>query len=232
MAGSQNSAYAIERRRSRPLIADYSLLGGIVRWLRWVLALCVLVLLIDLFCVLIIWDDGAEALADVIAVERQILRLDSSSAAGRYVDASVAVTHEWLFVKTGLERWLASQRSGLLAAIVDGLWVLIETAMLGLQLFAMRIAVLILSLPLFVAVGASAVADGLYGWLMRRTRGGRESGFIYHRAKRAVPIFMLLVWAVYLLPPMPMDPRWVLPPFVVAFAIALRLRVSFFKKHL
>ena len=50
--------------------------------------------------------------------------------------------------------------------------------------------------------------------------------------KARVAAVALLVWAVYLLPPMPMDPRWVLPPFVVAFAIALRLRVSFFKKHL
>ena len=232
MAGSHNSAYALERRPTRPLISDYSLLGGICRWLRWMFALCVLVLLIDLICVLVIWEDGTETLADVIAAERQILGLDSSSSAGRFVDASVTATHEWVFVKTGLDRWLASQRSGLLAAIVDGLWVLIETALLGLQLFAMRVAVLILSLPLFVAVGASAVADGLYGWLMRRTHGGRESGFIYHRAKRAAPLFMLLVWTVYLLPPTPMDPRWVLPPFVVAFAIALRLRVSFFKKHL
>ena len=193
MAGSHNSVYGIERRPTRPLIADYSLLGGIFRWLRWVIALCMVVLLIDLVCVLAIWDDRAETLADVIAAERQILGLDSNTSAGRFVYASVAATHDWLFVKTGLERWLASQRSGLLAAIVDGLCVLVETALLVLQLFAMRIAVLILSLPLFVAVGASAVADGMYGWLMRRTRGGREPGFIYHRAKRAVPIFMLLV---------------------------------------
>ena len=232
MAGSHNSAYTIERRPTRPLIADYSLLGGVFRWLRWVIALCVLVLLVDLFCVLVIWADGTESLANVIAVERQILGLESSSSAGRFVDANVTATHDWVFVKTGLEGWLATQRNGVLAAIVDGLWLLFETALLGLQLFAMRVAVLILSLPLFVAVGISAVADGLYGWLMRRTRGGHESGFIYHRAKRAVPIFMLLVWAVYLLPPMPMDPRWVLPPFVIAFAIALRLRVLFFKKHL
>jgi hypothetical protein len=67
---------------------------------------------------------------------------------------------------------------------------------------------------------------------MRRTGGGRESGFIYHRAKRAVPVFLLLVWAVYLVPPVPMNPRWAIPPFIVLFAIALRLRVSYFKKYI
>lgn len=95
----------------------------------------------------------------------------------------------------------------------------------------MRLAVLVLCLPLFVVVGASAVADGVYGWLMRRTGGARESGLIYHRAKRAFPVFLLLVWVLYLLPPVPMDPRWVIPPFVVLFAIAFRLRVAYFKKH-
>lgn len=108
----------------------------------------------------------------------------------------------------------------------------VETAVLGLQLFVTRIVVLVLSLPLFIVVGAAAIADGLYGWLMRRTSGARESGFIYHRAKRAFPAFLLLVWAVYLVPPLQMDPRWVIPPFVVFFAITLRLRVSFFKKYI
>ena len=194
--------------------------------------MCALVLVIDALFVVFIWENGAHHMAELIAAERQLLGLDSGSSAGRFVDAAVVVAYDWVFVKTGLADWLATQRSGLLAAVINGLWVLVETAVLGLQLFAMRVAVLVLSLPLFVVVGATAVADGLYGWLMRRTRGARESGFIYHRAKRAVPAFLLLVWVVYLIPPTPMDPRWIMPPFIVAFAIALRLRVAFFKKHL
>lgn len=232
MIRSHDSAYAVHPRPASPLIPEHSVLGGLWRWVRWIAALCVVVLLIDLLFVIVIWDDGTQALAGLIATERQILGLDSSTAAGRFVDATVTAAHDWVFVKTGLGTWLTTQRSGLLAALIDGLWVLVETALLGLQLFAMRLAVLILSLPLFVLVGTTAVADGLYGWLMRRTGGGRESGFIYHRAKRAVPVFLLLVWAVYLLPPVAMNPRWVIPPFIVLFAIALRLRVSYFKKYI
>jgi len=229
---SHDNAYAVYPRAGSPLIPEHSVLGGLWRWLRWVAALCILVLLIDLLFVIVIWDDGTQALVGLIATERQILVLDSSTGAGRFVDTTITAAHDWVFVKTGLGNWLTTQRSGLLAALIDGLWVLVETALLGLQLFAMRLAVLILSLPLFVLVGTTAVADGLYGWLMRRTGGGRESGFIYHRAKRAVPVFLLLVWAVYLVPPVPMNPRWVIPPFVVLFAIALRLRVSYFKKYI
>ena len=97
----------------------------------------------------------------------------------------------------------------------------------------MRLAVLILSLPLFVLVGTTAVADGLYGWLMRRTGGGRESGFIYHpRETGCASVPAAGVGRMYLLPPVPMNPRWAIPPFIVLFAIALRLRVSYFKKHI
>lgn len=232
MASSHDYAYALASRPASPLVPEHSGLGALFRWLRWIAALCALVLVIDLLFVVLIWEDGAHRLAELIAAERQLLGLDSGSSAGRFVDAAVGVTYDWVFVKTGLGDWLATQRSGLLAAVINGLWVLVETSVLGLQLFAMRVAVLVLSLPLFVVVAATAVADGLYGWLMRRTRGGRESGFIYHRAKRAVPAFLLLVWAVYLIPPISMDPRWIMPPFIVAFGIALRLRVAFFKKHL
>ena len=232
MASSHDNAYALRGPPASPLISEHSGLGALFRWLRWTAALCALVLLIDLLFVVFIWADGAQYLAELLARERQLLGLDSESSAGRFVDATVTVAYDWVFVKTGLGDWLATQRSGLLAAVINGLWVLVETAVLGLQLFAMRVAVLVLSVPLFVVVGVTAVADGLYGWLMRRTRGGRESGFIYHRAKRAVPAFLLLVWVVYLIPPTPMDPRWIMPPFILAFAIALRLRVAFFKKHL
>ena len=232
MASSHDNAYALAGRPASPLIPEHSGLGALFRWLRWIAALCALVLVIDVLFVVLIWEDGAHHLAELLAAERQLLGLDSDSSAGRFVDETVIVAYDWVFVRTGLGNWLATQRSGLLAAVINGLWVLVETAVLGLQLFATRFAVLVLSLPLFVVVGATAVTDGLYGWLMRRTRGARESGFIYHRAKRAVPAFLLLVWAVYLIPPIPMDPRWVMPPFIVVFGTALRLRVAFFKKHL
>jgi integrating conjugative element membrane protein (TIGR03747 family) len=135
-------------------------------------------------------------------------------------------------VKTGFEDWARAQRSGFLSAFMHNLWFVVDAAVQGLQLFALRIAVLLLSLPLFLAVAAAAVSDGVYGWLIRRSAGARESGFIYHRAKRAFPSILVLMWLVYLVPPVAMNPRWVLPPFVVLFAIALRLRIAYFKKHL
>lgn len=225
-------AYALPGRNTTPLIGEYSAIGSALRSLRWVLTLCALVLVLDLVFVVLIWEDGTHRLASIIAAEKALVGLEPSTTGGRAIDLSMALAHEWVFAKTGLNDWLLIQRTGGISAIVNALWIVIETAMLGLQLFALRVAVMVVSLPLFFAVAVVAVADGVYGWLIRRSGGARESGFIYHRAKRAVPVALLLMWAAYILPPVPMDPRWVLPPFAALLAIALRLRVAFFKKYI
>lgn len=215
-----------------PLIGPHSVLGTMLRWLRWVVSLCVLVLIVDLVCVTLVWDDGSQTLERLVATERGTLGLTPQSAAGRTVDAIMARAHEWVFVRTGFEDWARMQQSGVLQALVNGLGFVIDTAMQGLQLFALRCAILVLTLPLFVVVAIAAIADGVYGWLMRRSGGARESGFIYHRAKRAFPATIVLIWLTYLVPPIAMDPRWVLPPFVLLFAVVLRLQVAYFKKHI
>lgn len=225
-------AYTLSRESATPLIGEHSITGTVLRWFRWAVTLCALVLVIDLVCVVLIWEEGTQRLVSIVAAEKALVGLEPNTPAGRAVDASMALAHEWVFAKTGLEDWMLMQRTGVLSAIVNGLWIVIETAVLGLQLFALRVAIVILSLPLFFAVAVVAVADGVYGWLIRRRGGARESGFIYHRAKRAVPAALLLMWAVYVVPPVPMDPRWALPPFAALLSVALRLRVAYFKKHI
>ncbi|MFQ5470737.1 MAG: DUF4400 domain-containing protein [Gammaproteobacteria bacterium] len=108
----------------------------------------------------------------------------------------------------------------------------IEASMIGLQLFALRLGVLLLTLPFFISVILSSASDGFLGWYLRRTGGERESGFIYHRAKRALAWSVVGLWVIYLLPPIPMDPKYILPPFLLIAGIATRLLVSFFKKFL
>ena len=104
--------------------------------------------------------------------------------------------------------------------------------MIGLKLFALRMGILILAAPFLAIVTVVAMADGFVGWYLRRTGGKRESGFIYHRAKRGLAWSFLLLWIVYLIPPIPLDPKYFLPPFLLVTSIATRLHVAFFKKYL
>lgn len=224
--------YSDYEHRATPLISEHGVLGKLRRLLRWTVTLCVLELIVDLVCVAILWDDGVDSLRDVVVAERRILRLSDDAEAELFLDTSVALAYDWVFAKTSLGDWLSMTQKGPTARVINSGRVVIETAVLGFELFAVRLAILVLSLPLFAAMGGAAISDGIYGWLMRRASGSRESGFIYHRAKRVGPASMIMLWVVYLAPPVPMDPRWVIPPFIVLFTVALRLRVSYFKKHL
>ena len=99
-------------------------------------------------------------------------------------------------------------------------------------MFVLRLAVLTVMTPLIVLCLVAAVSDGLAAWCVRRTSAGRESAFIYHRAKRLVDWSLFALWGLYLLPPAAVDPRWVLPPFLIVIAVAVRVTVQSFKKYL
>lgn len=109
----------------------------------------------------------------------------------------------------------------------------IRVAMVGIQLFGVRLAILIQSLPVFLLAGIVAFQDGWWaGRYIRRAAGGRESSFIYHRAKHYIFVSLTLVWGAYLLLPLSIDPRLVIFPFVTALAISVRYWAAYFKKYM
>lgn len=102
----------------------------------------------------------------------------------------------------------------------------------SVQLIGLRLGVLVVSAPLFLLGALGAAADGLAERYLRKTAGGRESSFIYHRAKLLLWAAIFLPLAIYLIPPVPMDPIWILPPAVLLFATGVRFGTAWFKKHL
>lgn len=116
-------------------------------------------------------------------------------------------------------------------AVVDTrqLW---GTALAGLQLFSARLAVILLSAPLMLLLALAALADGALGWFKRRSGGGRESGFVYHRAKRHAGHALLLLGFAYLVPPVFVDPRGLLTVVAILMAAALRVAAASFKKYI
>ena len=212
-------------------------LTGLLWHLKWIVIIALLVLIIDLFCVFVLWSpDGVSRLEQTLHQELAYLGLPQAK-----VDILVGVAtsfYETVFVSTGIDGMmrhassLPSSSNSTEIEFVETLRPAIETAMIGLQLFALRLGVILLTLPFFAIVILGAISDGFLGWYLRRTGGERESGFIYHRAKRALAWSIVGLWVVYLLPPIPMDPKYILPPFLLIAGIATRLQVSFFKKFL
>lgn len=108
----------------------------------------------------------------------------------------------------------------------------ILAAMLITQVFAVRLAVLILALPAFVLLGLMGLTDGLVQRDIRRWSGGRESSFVYHWAKKLLYPALILPWILYLAIPSSIHPNLIVLPFAILFAVSVRVMASTFKKYL
>lgn len=100
------------------------------------------------------------------------------------------------------------------------------------QVFSVRLAILVLAMPIFVMFSLVAVVDGLVQRDLRRWGGGRESSFVYHWAKRAALPLLALTWILYLALPFSLHPSFVVLPFATLFALSVAVTASTFKKYL
>jgi integrating conjugative element membrane protein (TIGR03747 family) len=218
-------------------------LTGVLWTLKWFFIVCLLVLCVDLLYVLWPYPHGARgvaALKDNLAAEVELIGRLADARSWTIIRALADAIYQVVFVWSGLDEFMCRAADPLplsplnetMRRFVLGNWIFLETAATGLQLFTLRLGVLVLAMPLFLVVTCAAAADGLITWYLRRTGAGRESGFIYHRSKRGFTLSVLALWLLYLVPPVPLDPRWVVPPFLLVFAIAIRVAVAYFKKYL
>lgn len=219
-------------------MAEHRRVTGLLWLIQWFVIITLLVLVIDIFCVFVLWSpNGVEHLQAVLQQEAALLNLSPE-----HMGFLVEITHRFynaVFVSTGIDgamrsAYLAppSEQTKNMREFYDTFRPLIETAMLGLQLYALRLGVLLLSLPFQVVITVAAMMDGILGWYLRRTSGDRESGFIYHRAKRSHGWAYVLLCAAYLLPPVPLDPTVHITLFLGLVAVACYLQVVYFKKFL
>lgn len=219
-------------------MADQRRVTGLLWLLKWFVIITLLVWVVDIFCVFVLWSpQGVETLKSVLTKEMTIINLPP-----QHTQTLIGISQGFynaVFVNTGIEAAMSqpylqppSEQTDNMLAFYDTFRPLIEASMLGLQLYALRFGVLLLTLPFALIVTLAAASDGLLGWYLRRTSGDRESGFIYHRAKRGLGWSYVLLWAFYLLPPVPIDPNFLIPPFLMASTIATRLQVTYFKKFL
>jgi len=216
---------------------------GILRTLLWGVALVAITLVVHLLYVAWPWPGqprGVAALQRTVEAEWTLVSELADERSGTVIAATVDWTYRVSFAWTGLDELVrGAVQAGPEATADDAMrrfvlstWMFWETVYWSVQLIGLRIGVLLVSLPLFIVAAVGGAADGIMGWYLRRTGGGRESGFIYHRAKFALWASVFILWAVYLVPPVPLDPRLIIPPFVLLFGIGIRVAVSWFKKYL
>ena len=98
--------------------------------------------------------------------------------------------------------------------------------------FCVRVVILTMTIPLFLLAGFTGLVDGLVRRDLRKFGSGRESSYLYHKARGAIIPLMIVPWTVYLAMPVSVSPLLILGPCAVLMGVAVYVTVSSFKKYL
>ena len=165
---------------------------------------------------------------------------------GRTAHRVVEWAYEWVFLKTGLLEWVQNASAQASAGshgqtrdfrhYLSQVYVHLESYLIAaaytVLVFLVRLLVLCLMLPLFLMAAFTGLVDGLVRRDIRRFGAGRESGFVYHRAKASLMPLVVLPWAVYLALPVSISPLLILLPSAVLLGVAVDVAAGSFKKYL
>ncbi|WP_324729713.1 TIGR03747 family integrating conjugative element membrane protein [Pseudomonas chlororaphis] len=148
--------------------------------------------------------------------------------------------NQWLLVETGFADFarqarVSSQGNGFWSW-TNQLYVNIEDFVLASVYvtftFVVRVTILVSVTPLFVVVMFTGFVDGLMRRDLRKFGAGRESSFVYHRAKRAVIPLLIVPWGIYLSLPFSLNPMVIFVPSAVTLGLTISISSSSFKKYL
>ncbi|MGL6077178.1 TIGR03747 family integrating conjugative element membrane protein [Methyloversatilis discipulorum] len=165
---------------------------------------------------------------------------------GRTAHRVVEWTYEWVFLKTGLLEWVQSAAAQASAGsreqardfryYLSQVYIHTESYLIAaaytVLVFIVRLLVLCLMLPLFFMAAFVGLVDGLVRRDIRRFGAGRESGFVYHRAKAALMPLLVLPWVIYLAMPVSVSPVLILLPSAVLLGVVADIAAGSFKKYL
>lgn len=157
----------------------------------------------------------------------------------------VSTTYDRVFVKTGvIDRARAlSARARAQSDHIDGFRSVLRTVSTHAEAYALaagytlltflvRVAVLFLTLPLLLTAAFVGLVDGLVRRDIRRFGAGRESGFVYHRAKASLMPLAVLPWVIYVALPVSVHALWILLPGAILLGLAVSITAATFKKYL
>lgn len=148
--------------------------------------------------------------------------------------------NQWLLVNSGFAGFaqqarVSSQDNGLWGGI-NQLYVSIEDFVLAAVYvsftFVVRLTILALATPLFLLAMFTGFIDGLMRRDLRKFGAGRESSFVYHRAKRTVIPLLIVPWILYLSLPFSLTPMAVFLPCAMMLGVTTAITAATFKKHL
>lgn len=228
---------------------DRGIAGILLAPLKWfcisvllLLGLMLAAWIIDWLFAFKVWPHGLDRLQGILAED--LARLNRLNCwcgdLPRLATQTANVLYSLLFRATGIHDMGESFADSAALSIPDTLvrrtyienYGAIRAAMVGTQLFGVRLATLLMAVPFLAMVYGVSLADGLTQRAIRRASGGRESANLYHRAKHIQVVLLTAIAALSLILPVSIDPRSVWLPGAMLVGILARIQWGYYKKHL
>ncbi|MNJ37410.1 hypothetical protein D3C77_322270 [compost metagenome] len=148
--------------------------------------------------------------------------------------------NDWIVVRSGwaqsdTQLKLLSQEASMQGQFAQAYVVLQDyllAALFTVFTFVVRLAVLTLAMPLLLLTVITGAVDGLMRRDLRKFGAGRESSFVYHRAKRTLLPLVISPWIIYLALPWSFNPNWILLPCAALLGFMVAITAATFKKYL
>jgi integrating conjugative element membrane protein (TIGR03747 family) len=159
---------------------------------------------------------------------------------GQMIVKALDFLNQWLLVKTGFADFAQQAR---VSSNDNGFWGWINSLYVSIEdfvlaavyvsfTFVVRLTILVLSTPLFLLAVLTGFVDGLMRRDLRKFGAGRESSFVYHRAKRAVIPLLIVPWVIYLSLPFSVNPMAIFLPCAAMALITTAITATTFKKYI
>jgi integrating conjugative element membrane protein (TIGR03747 family) len=155
--------------------------------------------------------------------------------------------YDWIMIKTGLQVSINSMTQYARATQLQpgsfdvrhqiG-WTMIQFQDYGLAAlytvltFCVRMVILTLTIPLFLLAAFTGAVDGLVRRDLRKFGSGRESSYLYHKARGTILPLAIVPWTLYLAIPVSVSPLLILLPCALLLGVSVCVTVSSFKKYL
>jgi integrating conjugative element membrane protein (TIGR03747 family) len=207
----------------------------------------VLAIVMEWMGMLLFWSDQGSHHAERM-LSHELNQLSSDFKRSVVIEAPVQTarrlvtwTHEHVAIRSGLRDWMESSRNPtddrrrglqrLLKLSYGYVESYVVSAGYTALTFLVRLVVLCLTLPLFLTAALIGLIDGLVRRDLRRFGAGRESGFLYHRARTLILPLAVLPGVVYLTVPASVHPLFILMPAAALLSISINVTVGSFKKY-
>ncbi|CAI8955079.1 membrane protein [Pseudomonas sp. 250J] len=210
-----------------------------------------LAIVVDWVCLYFFWPEagwrhGQQMLVSEVSwLSKGLVHSAVVQEPGRTATWLVTEAYDWLVVKTGMLSWVQGMESIAQAGPRNELdmryWAAQSVttvqnytlaALFTVLVFCVRLVVLLMTVPLFAMAALTGLVDGLVRRDLRKFGAGRESSYLYHKARATIMPLAIFPWTLYLALPISISPMLVLLPCAALLGVSVSITAASFKKYL